>query len=145
MNAHQQQQIYMLQQQQKLLAQKQHQTNIAALVGGGAGVAPEQLVLDSLSNGRSSVPANTGAQNVQASPPIQTAGSPSTSSENRHPLKKRLLESVAKNSCDGANSTTSSPTSVTPSTTNSNSMPNIDIHEAQNSPAKIQKLVSRCF
>lgn len=117
-------------------------------------MAPDPLVLNGSSSGRSSVPIGTGTTTarppgVQASPPIQTsrnAGSPSTSStgsENRHPLKKRLLESVAKNSSDagGPQSTTSSPTSVTPSasTTNSSSMPNIDMHEAQNSPAKIGK------
>ncbi|KAI6191972.1 Transcription factor HIVEP3 [Aphelenchoides bicaudatus] len=115
---------YQLQQQQKLLAQKQHQSNIAALVGGGAGVAPDSLILNGSSSGRSSVPIGSGTTGagVQASPPIPTnrnAGSPSTSStgsENRHPLKKRLLESVAKNSSDANNaqSTTSSPTSVTP-------------------------------
>jgi hypothetical protein len=121
--------------------------------GGGAGVAPDPLVLNGgASNGRSSVPIGTGTSRagilagstaVPSPPPGSSnkngAGSPSTSStgsENRHPLKKRLLESVAKNS-DAINSANSSPTSVTAAS----SLPNIDMQEAQNSPAKIAKMV----
>ncbi|KAI6222994.1 Transcription factor HIVEP3 [Aphelenchoides fujianensis] len=159
LNAQQQQQQLLLlqqQQQQKLLAQQQHQSNIAALVGGGAGVAPDPVINGGCS-GRSSVPigAGTGArcnsmhQFVAAaaavnSPPPQASkngtSSPSTSStgsENRHPLKKRLLESVRHSD---ANSAACSPTSVTPTASAASSIPNIDMHEAQNSPAKIAKL-----
>ncbi|KAI6173238.1 Transcription factor HIVEP3 [Aphelenchoides besseyi] len=153
-NAQQQQQQLLVLQQQKLLAQQIHQSNIAALVGGGAGVAPDPVINGC--SGRSSVPigaGNGGARcstmhqivaEATASPP-QTGSkngtsSPSTSStgsENRHPLKKRLLESVRNSD---AHSATASPTSVTPIASNASSMPNIDMHEAQNSPAKIAKM-----
>ncbi|KAI6232100.1 Transcription factor HIVEP3 [Aphelenchoides besseyi] len=153
-NAQQQQQQLLVLQQQKLLAQQIHQSNIAALVGGGAGVAPDPVINGC--SGRSSVPIGAGSGGARcstmhqivaeatASPP-QTGSkngtsSPSTSStgsENRHPLKKRLLESVRNSD---AHSATASPTSVTPIASNASSMPNIDMHEAQNSPAKIAKM-----
>lgn len=52
----QQQLLLQVQQQQRLLAQQQHQSNIAALVGGGMGVAPDAIIHDAGTCGRSSVP-----------------------------------------------------------------------------------------
>jgi hypothetical protein len=89
--------------QQKLLAQ--HQSNISALVGAGAGVAPDAIINGAGNSGRSSVPVDSGTpmhNEIRLSPPQQAKPSaantstsspaPSVSSENKHPLKKRLLE-----------------------------------------------------
>ncbi|CAD5233782.1 unnamed protein product [Bursaphelenchus xylophilus] len=153
LNAQQQQLLLLhqqqIQQQQKLLAQQQHQSTIAALVGGGAGVAPE-LFANNIFGGRNSVPISSSpgpsrVQNVATSstaapsPPLGSkngTSSPSTSStcsENRHPLKKRLLESVARHSSDMDlnHRSPGTPTSACSS---------MDTSEAQQSPAKMAKM-----
>ncbi|CAD5230409.1 unnamed protein product [Bursaphelenchus okinawaensis] len=155
------QQQQLQQQQQKLMAQQQHQSTIAALVGGGAGVAPE-LFANNMFGGRNSVPMSSSpgpsrattsgaptfgspamtssfATTSAPSPPLGSkngTSSPSTSStcsENRHPLKKRLLESVARHSSDMDlnHRSPGTPTSACSS---------MDTSEAQQSPAKMAKL-----
>ncbi|KAH7728185.1 Zinc fingerC2H2 type family protein [Aphelenchoides avenae] len=101
------QQLLQLQQQQKLLAQ--HQSNISALVGAGAGVAPDAIINGAGNSGRSSVPADSHSslhgdlhlspppQLAQAAAPTSTASpAPQNVPDNRHPLKKRLLDAVAR-------------------------------------------------
>lgn len=133
--------LLQVQQQQRLLAQQQHQSNIAALVGGGMGVAPDVIINGAGTCGRSSVPIGsaTGVSNgtlrniVTALDNVSVSSSPSTIStasfstfvsqqqsinsdsaintsnrnspisstnnaEARYPLKKRLLDSVARES-----------------------------------------------
>lgn len=51
----QQQLLLNIQQQNKILAQQQHQSNIAALVGGGMGVAPDVIINSSEKYEQSSV------------------------------------------------------------------------------------------
>ncbi|KAE9551933.1 hypothetical protein FO519_004862 [Halicephalobus sp. NKZ332] len=93
----------LLLQQQKLNAE--HQTRIAALIGGGAGVAPDAVL--QANTGRSSVPVGTGTSgSLLNSPPLvqQLSGVPGPSSRKgslqspypteRQHSKKRLLENI---------------------------------------------------
>ncbi|KAI1724486.1 transcription factor HIVEP3 [Ditylenchus destructor] len=123
-------QILLQIQQNKLLAQ--HQSNIAALVGGGMGVAPDAIhsadvIVNGAGNcGRSSVPIGAGSvtsRNQSAtgsdnSPPVSeisaqqmvctfrnAANDSPNPSENRHPLKKRLLDAVAREAENNSEST----------------------------------------
>uniref|UniRef100_A0A915CT26 C2H2-type domain-containing protein n=1 Tax=Ditylenchus dipsaci TaxID=166011 RepID=A0A915CT26_9BILA len=115
-------QLLMQIQQQKLLAQQQqHQSNIAALVGGGMGVAPDVIINGAGNCGRSSVPIGAGSTSrtaqdnltepsvthqhiLSASSSSKSNSDSPTPAENRHPLKKRLLDAVAREteSCSSA-------------------------------------------